>query len=1089
MKSAKAVSLAVLLFLFLCIATSGVRAQATPLSPTLPSRLTRRLEHPTRTFTKSNNVAPHAARPMAVAPTDNLPPATTNVGFQTVTQISLGDNAPLVSVLGDFNGDGKQDVASIVQDPSANFWLSVVLSNGDGTFATPILTSVTFNANGSPDLLAAADVNGDGKCDVVLVHANSVDVLIGDGTGNFAAAVNYADTISIPAAVALADANGDSKMDIVVASASPDGTSNSPVATFLGDGTGVFGAATTTHYPGAVPSGILVDVNGDGHLDLVSQSELFLGSAGDFGAGAALSTATSCAPLTGSVAVADLGNGHPDIVTADCSNGTITVFLGDGTGSFGTGTTFSAGHQPGAVTLADVNGDGKIDAVISDFYSMDVMILLGNGNGTFVPPNLGYPAGGNIWMAPLVGKFSANIDAVIPSVIPDEWAKLVYLKNVGGTSGSLVAPNDYFDPNGSSGQTADTYGIATGDLNGDGLPDFVAGNLSNDTGLGVTVFLSNSTTKKLNYSANYGSGGMLEYVSLADVDGDGLLDLVAANADPTQGNILVFRGNGNGTFQSTPVSIRVASGAGLGHLVTVDFNSDSKPDIAVLDTIGNVWILLNNSAPGSVSFSTPTSIALTNTGSGIAAADLGRGMTDIAITQASSTSVSILFNNGSGAFTPQTDFDSGSMYPVGLTLAATTSGGSPDLVVAIDDSNAGMGIAVATGNGDGTFGTPVLYPATSDITGFLIPFPQEVRVADLDGDGNPDIIFTNAGDGTVGVLYGTGQSGVGTSPFYSPVEFTASDYPQALVLADVNGDGALDAIVGGNNYSGVTTMLNTGANQVTITSNHNPANVNQNVTFTATVTALSLPGEATHTVTGTVTFYDGSTSLGSGTISGGIATLTTQFIAKGTHLIFPAYSGDANFVGNKNLIHSPGAALVQNVVQGTGTPRYTLSASPSSATLSPGQSTQFTITATPIGGDTETINFSCPSLPQGVSCSFSPTSVTLNGSTPSQVALTITVAAAAVSANSPGPMNGSFPLAGMTLAMLGWVTLRGVPQGRRKMRAVLAVISLATMLAATGCSNSGTSSVGTAKVIQVKATGSGGNSSAQQLNLTLNIVQ
>src|SRR5579864_5906680 len=332
MKSAKAVSLAVLMFLFFCIATSSVRGQATAVSPILPSRLTRRLERPTRTSMKSNNVAPHAARPMAVAPTDNLPPATTNVGFQTVTQISLGDDAPLVSVVGDFNGDGKQDVASIVQDPSANFWLSVTLNNGDGTFATPILTSVTFNANGSPDLLAAADLNGDGKCDVVLVHGNSVDVLIGDGSGNFAAAVSYADTIAVPAAVALADANGDSKMDIVVASASADGTGNSPVATFLGDGTGLFGAATTVHYPGAVPSGILVDVNGDGHLDLVSQSELFLGSAGDFGAGAPLSTATSCASLTGSVAVADLGNGHPDIVTADCSDGTITVFLGDGSG-------------------------------------------------------------------------------------------------------------------------------------------------------------------------------------------------------------------------------------------------------------------------------------------------------------------------------------------------------------------------------------------------------------------------------------------------------------------------------------------------------------------------------------------------------------------------------------------------------------------------------------------------------------------------------------------------------------------------------------------------------------------------------------
>ena len=1091
MKSAKALNFLVPLFLLIGTPALNLHAQATHTLPKLESRSNRRLERPTGTFVKSNTFAPHSARPMAVAPTDNLPPAISKVGFQTVTQISLGDDAPLVSVVGDFNGDGKPDVASIVQDPSANFWLSVVLNDGDGTFATPILTSVTFNANGSPDLLAAADLNGDGKCDVVLVHANSVDVLIGDGTGNFAAAVNYADTIAVPAAVALADANGDSKMDIVVASASADGTGNSPVATFAGDGTGVFGAATTNHYPGAVSSGILVDVNGDGHLDLLSQSELFLGSAGDFGTGTSLSAALSCAPLTGSVAAADLGNGHLDIVTADCSNGTITVFIGDGTGSFGAGTTFSAGHMPGAVALADINGDGKVDAVVSDFYSMDLMILFGNGDGTFVPPSLGYPAGGNIWMAPLVAKFSANVDAVIPSVIPDQWAKLAYLKNVGGTSGSLVAPNDYFDPNGSSGQTADTFGIATGDLNGDGLPDFVVGNLSNDTSLGITVFLSNSTTKKLTYNANYGSGGMLEYVALADIDGDGLLDLVAANADPTQGNILVFRGDGNGSFQSTPVSIPVASGAGLGHLVATDLNSDSKPDIAVLDTVGNVWILLNNSAPGSVSFSTPTSIALTNTGSGIAAADLGRGITDIAITQLASTSVSILFNNGSGAFTPQTDFDLGSMYPVGLTLAATTSGGSPDLVVAIDDSNAGMGIAVATGNGDGTFGTPLLYPATSDITGSVIPFPQEVRVADLDGDGNPDIIFTNAGNGTVGVLYGTGQSGTGTSPFYSPVEFMATSYPQALVLADVNGDGALDAIVGGNNYSGVTTMFNTGANHVTITSNHNPANINQNVTFTATITALPLPGEATQTVIGSVTFYDGSTSLGSGTISGGVAMLTTQFIAKGTHLIFPAYSGDTNFVGNKNLIHNPGAALVQNVVQGSGTPRYTLSASPSSATLSPGQSTQFTITATPIGGDTETINFSCPSLPQGVTCLFNPTSVTLNGSTPSQVTLTVAVAPMAVSANSPGPINGGFPLAGMAIAMLGWVALRGTgtPRGRRRMCAGLAVISLATILAATGCSSSGTSTVGTPKVIQVKATGTSGNSSVQQLNLTLNIVQ
>jgi Bacterial Ig-like domain (group 3)/FG-GAP-like repeat len=1087
MKSTKALSLAVLLIF--CTGTSHVLAQETHVSPKMPTRADRRLDHPLVSFRSSKYIATHFVRPMAAPPTGNLPPATSRVGFQTTTLISVGNNAPLVSVVGDFNGDGKQDIASIVQDELSQFWLSVILSNGDGTFQAPVQTAVSFNANGSPDLLAAADLNGDGKCDVVLAHANSVDVLIGDGTGNFSTAVNYVDTITIPAALALADANGDSKIDIVVASGSPDGTGNSPVATFAGDGTGVFGAATTTHYPAAVNSGILVDVNADGHLDLVSQSELFLGSSSDFGTGVSLSSANSCGTLTGSVAVADLGNGHPDIVTADCGNGTITVFLGDGAGSFGTGTTFSAGHQPGALTLADVNGDGNIDAVVSDFYSMDVMVLLGNGDGTFVSPSLGYPAGGNIWTAALVSKFGANVDVVIPSMIPDEWASLVYLRNVGVASGSVAAPNDYFDPNGTAQSGADTYGIATADLNGDGLPDFVVGNLSLDPSVGVAVFLSNSATKELTYNANYGSGGMLEYLALADIDGDGKLDLVAANADPTQGNLLVFRGNGNGTFQSTPVSIRITSAAGLGHLVVLDLNKDSKPDVAVLDTIGNVWILLNRSTPGTVSFGTATSVALTNTGSAIAAADLGRGMTDIVITQTAAAAVSILFNDGSGGFTPQVDFDLGSMYPVGLALGATTAAGSLDLVVAIDDSDAGMGIAVAIGNGDGTFGVPVLYPATSDLSGGLIPFPQEVRVADLDGDGNPDIVFTNAGDGTVGVLYGTGQSGSGTSPFYSPIEFRANDYPQALLLADVNGDGALDAVVGGGNYSGVTTLLNTGANQITIASNLNPSNVNQNVTFTATVTAAPVPGGATQTITGTVTFYDGSTSLGSGTISGGIATLTTQFNAQGPHLIFPAYSGDTNYVGNKNLITNPGVTLVQNVVQGSGTPRYTLSATPSTATLSPGESTQFTITATPIGGDTETINFSCLSLPQDVSCAFSPTGVTLNGSTPSFVTLTVTVSPTAIAANSPPQLKGSFSLAAVTIGIVGWVTLLSVRRTRGKMSLVVVMITLALILASMGCSNSVGSTVGTPKIIQVKATGNGGNSDTQQLNLTLNIVQ
>jgi hypothetical protein len=1031
------------------------------------------------------------ARPMATPLT--LPPATTNVGFQVIRQLSSGvtpnlseSTAPLVSVVGDFNGDGKPDVASIVQDLDSNFWLSILLSNGDGTFQTPVLTAVPYNAT---DLLASADLNGDGKADVVLVHANSVDVLLGNATGNFAAPVNYADSISSPAAVGLAILHGDTHLDIVVASATVDGSGSSPVATLKGTGSGTFLTATAAqHYPGAINSGILVDVNGDGYLDLLSASQFFLGSSGDFAAPVGLSNGDACGSLTGSVAVADVnGDTKLDIVSADCSNGTITVFLGNGDGTFGAGTSFSAGHRPGAVVLADMNGDGKVDAVVTDFFSMDEMVLFGNGDGTFAAPGLGYPVAGNVWTGPVVADFNGDgrPDLIIPSSIPGEWSNLVYLANTG--NGVFVAPHDYFDPNGAVGSSADSDGMATADLNGDGLPDFAVGNLSLDSSVGVTVFLSNTANKTLDFSANYGSGGYLKFVALADIDGDGKVDLVAANGDPTQGNLVVFRGNGDGTFQTSPTSISVASGAGLGQLAVGDFDGNGQPDVAVLDTIGNVWVLLNNSTSGSPSFAAPVNYALTSTGWEIAAADLGNGNIDLVITQAQSTAVSILLGDRFGGFVSQPDFDLGSAYPGGLAIAQLNPNGNVDLIVTIDDSNDGMGIAVATGNGNGTFNAPILYPATSDTTGTITPFPAEVRVADLDRDGNLDLIFTNAGNGTVGVLYGTGVWDGTSSPFYAPIEFPANDYPPALLLADVNGDGALDAVVGSFNYSGVATLLNTGANQVRVASSANPSVINQSVTLTATVTALTLPGAVSHSPTGTVTFTEGGTVVGSGpaTVSGGLASITTSFTLQGTHIILATYSGDANFV------HNTKATLVQNVnASGTPAKGYILSATPTSATLSPGQSAAFTVTATPFGGFRGTVNFSCPSLPADVTCAFNPTSRSISSASAVSVSLTITLAPTVVASNAPVSPNSGLPLATALVGIFGCVALGGLRrQAPRKLAPLLMLIALAATLVATGCggaSNGLTPAPGTSpKVIHVMA--SSGQGTAQQLNINITV--
>ena len=1048
-----------------------------------------------------------SARPMVTSHTDLTAP-TTNIGFQAASHISSGttdaalNTLPYRCALGDFNGDGKQDIAALVQDPSSSFWLSILLSYGDGTFQQPVLTSVNFGTN---DFLTVGDLNRDGKADVVLVHSNSIDVFIGDGTGHFAAPVNYLTNIANPVAASLIDANGDTLIDVIVASGTIDFTGNSPVQTLLGNGLGALGTPSTAHYPGTVTYGVFADLNGDGHPDLASSAQVFWGTSGDFQGPITLTGANTCAfpfgAAQGSVVVADVnGNGRPDIVTADCWQQTITTFVNLGSASFAAGISTWAAYTASTVTIADVNGDGKPDAIVGDLYSLDMMVLLGNNDGTFTPAPFGYPAGGDLWTPPLIADFNSDgrPDIVVPSGISDEWASLVYLGGLG--DGTFVAPHDYFVRGGAQGSAANSWGIASADLNGDGLPDYVVGNLSNDPNVGVTVYLSNagSPSKFLHPGVNYGSGGNLQFVALADIDGDGKLDLIASNTvpgSPMVGSVQIFLGNVDGTFQTNSTTIPVISGAGLGQLVVKDFNGDNKPDIAVLDTgtvsaltqafTGNVWVLLNISTLASPSFAAPVNYSLTSPGGEIAAADLGNGHTDLAVNQPQSTgAISILLGDGKGVFAAQPDFDINGFYPAGLTIAKLNPSPTahPDLIVAIDDSNGGMGIAVASGNGDGTFNAPVLYPTSSNTASSITSYPAEVRVADLNGDGNLDLVFTNFGDGTVGVLYGTGQWGSGQNPFYAPVDFAVNDSPLEFLLVDVNGDGSLDAVMDSASYSGLTTFLNTGSNKVTLSSSSNPSASGTSVTFTAAVTATPLAGEAGVSPTGSVTFNDNlGGPLGTVALSGGVATFSTSSLAMGAHVVTAIYSGDDNLIGQTV------ATLAQNV--NALLPAYALSASPMSATLHPGQSANFVVTATPNPEYVGTVNFSCGTLPAGITCLFNPPSINLSGISPATTTLTVTVTPNLVASSAPTQQSyHAVPMTSMTFGLLGFIALGASRRSRRTWSSALVVVALALILAATGCSGSGNKLVPTPvpQVTPIKVVAAS-RGAAQQLNLTLNI--
>jgi hypothetical protein len=214
-----------------------------------------------------------------------------------------------------------------------------------------------------------------------------------------------------------------------------------------------------------------------------------------------------------------------------------------------------------------------------------------------------------------------------------------------------------------------------------------------------------------------------------------------------------------------------------------------------------------------------------------------------------------------------------------------------------------------------------------------------------------------------------------------------------------------------------------------------------------------------------------------------VATIATPSLSDGTHIVTAIYSGDSNLVGQTK------ATLVQNVnatLQG-----YFLSASPTSATLHPGQSAKFVVTATPNPLYLGTVSFSCGTLPAGVNCSFSPASITLSGISPASTTLTVTVAPSMVALVVANPTsNTCLPLVGMTFGLLGWVALGGLRRaGYKQWTWVVTLVATAIMLAATGCGGSGNNQVMPApRITPVKViAASQGGAGSQQLNLTLNI--
>lgn len=323
-----------------------------------------------RTRLDSRNTRP-ARRPAAYRP--RLEPLDDRrlPSFYPAVSYPLGA-IPGAAVTADFNGDGRPDLAAA---NSGDGTVSVLLGNGDGSF------QAARNSPGGDSLMVAGDFNGDGISDLVAGGSTPFSVLLAAGDGTFSPPVPVAGG---GRAVAAGDLNADGRADLVFSgyqaiNAGEGWDAVGFIQVLLGNGDGTFADPWTDWNVGTDPASLaLADLNGDGHVDVVTGEGMYvlLGN-GDGTLRATGYWSNSAAPT---VAVADFnGDGKPDVATND--GGTLTVVSGNGDGTFQPARTFLSGGS--GLAIADYNGDGHPDlATTAD----QVNIVRGNGDGTFTPP-------------------------------------------------------------------------------------------------------------------------------------------------------------------------------------------------------------------------------------------------------------------------------------------------------------------------------------------------------------------------------------------------------------------------------------------------------------------------------------------------------------------------------------------------------------------------------------------------------------------------------------------------------------------------------------------------------------------------------
>jgi len=521
------------------------------------------------------------------------------------------------------------------------------------------------------------------------------------------------------------------------------------------------------------------DFYGNGVEDLVAPDGIHLG----VGDGTFQSTVVD-GPLgeigwtVTAIAVGNFGpNGLPDIAFAETSPGgstaNVCVLQNKGGGRFQPVDSFAIAPHPDAITTLNL-GDGIVDLAVADHLAGTVATFVGDGNGGFTPgPIL---PGGSYPVALVAGQLGdGHVDLIVADQgdsLNGEGPRLTVFQNDGPGQFYLSARI----PLG-----ATPSAVAAGDFGNGNLDLAIANNIDND----VSVLLGNRDGTFDPRPSTYPVG--IDPVSLVAcaLRPNGPLDLVTVNKNSADVSVLL--GNGDGTFQPQTL---FGVGSFPESLVVADFNGDHRPDLAVgclgsgASESGEISVLLGR---GDGTFQDQLTDPVGSDPVAVVTADLNHdGHPDIITTNYYSNDISVLLGNGDGTFQPAESFPAG-YGPTGIVVGDFNGDGRVDVAVA-DSGNSegdGQGVSILLGNGDGTFQSPVFYPAGT--------IPWSIVAGDFTGNGILDLAVANLVSDDVTILIGDGHGGFDPEPAV-PIGDPVGG-PISIAAGDFTGDGALDLAV------------------------------------------------------------------------------------------------------------------------------------------------------------------------------------------------------------------------------------------------------------------------------------------------------